>query len=213
MRPKKYLQIVCIGFFISLTGCSGGEEARIAMMKNMVDQVEHSIQVYDEKAAVAEEAISDIREILEDPNLAVPAREEMQAAIEKAVAVKAKFEVAKGVALEQVRAIKAKIAEIEADGIQSGEDLIVFGEGAKQIGYSLPAPVGPIFILIGTVIGALGEARKRKSDKIARGVVASVDKVIADANNPADVHAIKVRLKSVQRDLGVREGVKKLLDT
>ena len=193
-------------------GCQGDESHayHILLMKGMAEQVEAGIVAYDEKVADAEAAIQEIQILLADPNLVISAKEEMQDAM--AVEIKSRFEGAKVAALEQVRAIKAKIVELEADGIQPGEDLIAFGEGVKNVGKSLPAPVGPILLLVGGVIGAIGEMRKRKSDKIARGVVASVDTVL-ELEEPNHVGKIKTVLKDKQRELGVREGVKKLLDT
>jgi len=195
-------------------GCQGDESHayHILLMKGMAEQVEAGIVAYDEKVADAEAAIQEIQILLADPNLVISAKEEMQDAIAMAVEIKSRFEGAKVAALEQVRAIKAKIVELEADGIQPGEDLIAFGEGVKNVGKSLPAPVGPILLLVGGVIGAIGEMRKRKSDKIARGVVASVDTVL-ELEEPNHVGKIKTVLKDKQRELGVREGVKKLLDT
>ena len=112
-----------------------------------------------------------------------------------------------------MQAIRAKITELEADGVQPGEDLIAFGEGVTNVGKSLPPPIGPILLLIGGVIGAIGEMRKRASDKVARGIVASVDAVLADESIIINTASAKAVLKDTQRGLGVREAVKKLLDT
>ncbi len=201
---------------LMFAGCSGSAEdtaIRIAQMQSFANVAERALTVYDERITVAESTIVDIRDILADPDLGIPHQEEMQAAIAKALAVKAKFEGAKVVALQQIRSIRATIAELESDGIQPGEDLIAFGKGVTDVGRSLPAPVGPLFILIGTLIGGIGEVRRRAAVKIARGVVASVDALLEWTPNIDNKAKYKTILKSKQRELGVRSGVKKLLGT
>ena len=194
-------------------GCSTSSEANILQMKYLADSVEQAIMSYDNKLAGMEGAISDIQVILADPNLAVPAREEMQAGIARVLAAKAVVDSKKVIALNLLQTTRARITELEADGIQPGEDLIAFGEGLTNVGKSLPPPVGPILLLIGAIVGGIGEARRRGAVKVARGVVASVNAVLADESYSVNAAKAKTILKNTQRELGVREGVKKLLDT
>lgn len=213
MKSVKFLMLIGILMF---AGCSGSTEdtaIRIAQMQSFANVAERALTAYDERITIAEATIVDIRDILADPDLGIPHREEMQAAIARGLAAKAKFEGAKVVALEQIRSIRATIAELESDGIQPGEDLIAFGKGVTDVGRSLPAPVGPLFILIGTLIGGIGEVRRRAAVKIARGVVASVDALLEWTPNIDNKAKYKTILKSKQRELGVRSGVKKLLGT
>lgn len=247
MKLKKSTYLIALlmafGMMLALCGCDSGANAtaiRMTQMQNMANVAERALTGYDDRIAIAEEAISTIQVILSDPNLAVPAREEMRAAIAKAVAVKAKFEGAKVIALEQIRSIRETMADLTADGVQPGEDLIAFGEGITNVGRVLPPPVGPILALIGGLIGAIGEARRRTAtkardraetlrdtalegeaiyaadanefEKVARGVVASV-KTALKLTTPDTAAKIKLILKDEQQDLGVRAGVKKLLDT
>ncbi len=213
MKAVKFLTlIVILGF--GLIGCSGSVEdtrARMAQMQNMADVAERALTQYDERVGEAEAAIAQIQAVLADPNLPIPAREEMQVAIAKALAVKAKFEGAEAVAIEQIRAVRETIKQLEADGIQPGEDLIVFGERMQDVGFKLPSSVGPIIGLIGMIVAGFGEARARSSKKVARGVITSVGTVFESGTGVKDEW--KRILKEEQRRLGIRASVKKLLDT
>ncbi len=226
MKSLKFLTLFVI---LAFAGCSGSAEdtaIRIAQMQNFANVAERALTGYDERIEVAEGAIEKIQVILADPNLPIPAREEMQAAIATALEVKAQFEKAKVMALDEIQNIREAIAHLTADGIQPGEDLIVVGERMRDVGNKLPAPVGPIIALIGMIVAVLGEVRKRKAekseddawdvtdeaDRIARGVIASVGVVLKKANK-TEATAMKDTLKFEQREFGIRAGVKRILDT
>ena len=204
--------LISIVILLSISGCSNSiedTEIRMAQMRNMASVAEHAITAYDERIEEAEAAISEIKTILADPNLAIPAREELHAVITKAEVAKAKFETAKVIASQKIADIKARITELESDGIQPGEDLIAFGEGISDVGRSLPAPVGPIFLLLGAIIGGLGEARKRKATALAMGIAESIDAGLSTLGNE-DKDIFKARIASDQSLGGIRGQVWKL---
>ena len=213
-----------------LSGCDAGNtQQNLNIMKATIQQVTAGIEIFDSRVVEAEEhliaaeaVLRQAKELLEDPNLTVPAKEEALAMIDEALAVKAKamearvkWDTMREIARSQIAVLEADIAKAEEGGSLPGEDLIILGRGISSVGQSLPAPIGPILGVLGAVIAAIGEARRRASEKVARGVVASVDVVLDGKADraPMSPDEMKAVLKETQRKLGVRAGVKKLLDT
>lgn len=222
--------VVVIIFLMSVpffSGCDmGNTQHNIDIMKGTIHQISEGIKIFDSRVVEAEQHLTaaetvlrQTKELLSDPNLSVPAKEEALAMIDraleakaKAMALKTKWETMKEVAQSQIVDLEKDIVEAEAGGVLPGDDMVILGRGISNTGKSLPEPVGPILGLLGGIIAAIGETRRRKAVKVARGVVSSVDVIMEDMNED-QIRQAKFDLKTEQRKLGVRAGVKKLLDT
>lgn len=218
-RTVKGLLVIVVVTFgaMSLPGCKGVPEERIAQLESVITTAETQSKALDMRIDQVDAVLVEAKRLLADPNLGSEFLAKIRADV---VALEAKLAQARPIKATldaQLTAYRAQLAAALAAGpITPQAEWQLYGQGVTSIAPVLPAPWNAWLAIIGAGIGlvggVVGSLTKGRSDKVAvKGIVNSVSQLLG-SSVVTDQEAAKCILAREQvKTPGAAEAVREAL--
>jgi ABC-type glycerol-3-phosphate transport system substrate-binding protein len=207
--------IVVVFVVLMLSGCGTTSEERMALYQKAMEQTQVANAQLDvalkESTTVIEELRAEIAGKL-TPEQETFANEQL----DKAVAIKTKIEVQKGLVNGTLKVLETKINELAASGrTDVGVDLETFGILVGSAG-TVPSPLTPYLLLGGSILSIIGGVIGRLSNKgtITKTRAELVDVVtsVEDLLRTLPVRSAAVKILKDNQAIETQAVVKEILE-